>query len=91
MIPFYVVDNGIKWRAMPADFPPWDRVYAFLRRWRERGLIAELHDRLRGKVREYASGCPPRPSSQAGTGNASRTSPHSASAMSVPYARTRSG
>ncbi|MET8537805.1 IS5 family transposase [Streptomyces sp. NPDC005065] len=49
---FYVVDNGIKWRAMPADFPPWDRVYAFLRRWRERGLIAELHDRLRGKVRE---------------------------------------
>ncbi|MEV6734524.1 transposase [Streptomyces sp. NPDC051364] len=27
---FYVTDNGIKWRAMPADFPPWDRVYAFL-------------------------------------------------------------
>ncbi|MCX4803215.1 MULTISPECIES: transposase [Streptomyces] len=25
----YLVDNGIKWRAMPADFPPWDRVYAF--------------------------------------------------------------
>ncbi|MET8957690.1 transposase [Streptomyces sp. NPDC004393] len=24
----YLVDNGIKWRAMPADFPPWDRVYA---------------------------------------------------------------
>ncbi|MEU9125733.1 transposase [Streptomyces sp. NPDC048506] len=21
----YLVDNGIKWRAMPADFPPWDR------------------------------------------------------------------
>jgi transposase len=19
---FYVVDNGIKWRALPADFPP---------------------------------------------------------------------
>ncbi|WP_345035163.1 transposase [Streptomyces sannanensis] len=25
----YLVDNGIKWRSMPADFPPWDRVYAF--------------------------------------------------------------
>ncbi|WP_260146417.1 transposase [Streptomyces sp. 2132.2] len=25
----YLVDNGIKWRAMPADSPPWDRVYAF--------------------------------------------------------------
>ncbi|MYV39081.1 transposase [Streptomyces sp. SID1328] len=22
----YLLDNGIKWRAMPADFPPWDRV-----------------------------------------------------------------
>ncbi|MGW2597147.1 transposase [Streptomyces klenkii] len=30
----YLVDNGIKWRAMPADFPAWDRVYAFCRRWR---------------------------------------------------------
>jgi transposase len=51
---FYVLDNGIKWRAMPVDFPAWDRVYAFFRRWRETGLIAELHDRLRGKVREAA-------------------------------------
>ncbi|MFC4640600.1 transposase [Streptomyces mangrovi] len=24
-----LVDNGIKWRAMPVYFPPWDRVYAF--------------------------------------------------------------
>ncbi|MFJ4554461.1 transposase, partial [Streptomyces sp. NPDC088817] len=31
-------DNGIKWRAMPADFPPWDRVYAFFRRWRDHDL-----------------------------------------------------
>jgi transposase len=23
----YVVDNGIKWRALPADFPPWPTVY----------------------------------------------------------------
>ncbi|MFD3553427.1 transposase [Streptomyces goshikiensis] len=30
----YLVDNGTKWRAMPAGFPPWDRVYAFVRRWR---------------------------------------------------------
>ncbi|MCP3770141.1 transposase [Streptomyces sp. MAR25Y5] len=25
----YLVDNGIKWPAMPADSPPWPRVYAF--------------------------------------------------------------
>ena len=24
---FYLVDNGIKWRAMPHDFPPWSTVY----------------------------------------------------------------
>ncbi len=48
----YMVDNGIKWRAMPADLPPWDRVYAFFRRWRDNALIREFHDRLRQRVRE---------------------------------------
>lgn len=47
----YVVDNGIKWRSVPADFPAWDRVYAFFRRWRRQGLTVEFHDRLRGRVR----------------------------------------
>ncbi|CAM5649481.1 Transposase OS=Streptomyces griseomycini OX=66895 GN=FHS37_006798 PE=4 SV=1 [Streptomyces griseomycini] len=46
-----LVDNGIKWRAMSCDFPPWPRVYAFFARWRDLGLVAELHDRLRGAVR----------------------------------------
>ena len=50
----YLVGNGIKWRAMPGDFPAWDRVYAFVRRWGAKGLLAELHDRLRGLVREDA-------------------------------------
>ncbi|MEU0967489.1 IS5 family transposase [Streptomyces sp. NPDC005917] len=48
----YLVDNGIKWRSMPADFPAWDRVYAFFRRWHRQGLSVEFHDRLRGRVRE---------------------------------------
>ena len=47
----YLVDNGIKWRAMPSVFPPWPRVYAFFTRWRDTGLVAELHDRLREAVR----------------------------------------
>ncbi|MGW1666872.1 IS5 family transposase [Streptomyces microflavus] len=50
----YLVDNGVKWRAMPADFPPWDRVYAFFRRWRNQGLAGELHDRLRSRCRTEA-------------------------------------
>ncbi|MFI1652478.1 IS5 family transposase [Streptomyces avidinii] len=50
----YLADDGIKWRAMPADFPPWDRVYAFFRCWRDRGLVREFHHRVRGQVRERA-------------------------------------
>ncbi|MFJ3794636.1 IS5 family transposase [Kitasatospora sp. NPDC090091] len=51
----YLVAGGITWRSMPADFPAWDRVYAFFRRWRDKGLVAEFHDRLRDRVREAAS------------------------------------
>ncbi|MFD3823581.1 IS5 family transposase [Streptomyces sp. NPDC058625] len=51
----YLVAGGITWRAMPADFPAWDRVCAFFRRWRDKGLTAEFHDRLRERVRQ-ASG-----------------------------------
>ncbi|WP_369265154.1 IS5 family transposase [Streptomyces sp. R35] len=50
----YLVAGGIAWRAVPADFPAWDRVYAFFRRWRDTGLVAEFHDRLRDRVRRGA-------------------------------------
>lgn len=48
----YLVAGGFTGRALPTDFPGWGGVYAFFRRWREHGLITELHDRLCGKVRE---------------------------------------
>ncbi|WP_199882000.1 transposase [Streptomyces sp. CB03911] len=48
----YLVDNGTKCRAMPADFPPWDRAHAFFRRWRNHDLVREFHDRLRRLVRK---------------------------------------
>ncbi|WP_179199947.1 transposase [Streptomyces sp. NRRL B-24572] len=56
-----VRENGTKWRAIPVDFPPWDRVYAFFRRWRDHGLVREFRDRLRRRVREQA-GRDPEPS-----------------------------
>ncbi|PWJ05082.1 hypothetical protein DKG34_25135 [Streptomyces sp. NWU49] len=34
------------------DFPPFKRVHAFARRWQVQGLLTELHDRLRDRVRE---------------------------------------
>ena len=48
---FYVVKNGVEWRALPADFPPWPAVYAFFDRWSARGLPAGLVHRLRGALR----------------------------------------
>jgi transposase len=48
----YVADNGVKWANLPADFPPYRRVHAFTRRWQVTGLLAELHDRLRDRIRQ---------------------------------------
>jgi len=48
---FYVVKNGIEWRALPTDFPPWEAVYAFFERWHRRGLPEALVHRLREKLR----------------------------------------
>ncbi|MFD3941381.1 transposase [Streptomyces sp. NPDC058579] len=47
-----LVAGGISWRSMSAEFPHWARVHAIFRCWRENGLVAEFHDRLRGRVRE---------------------------------------
>jgi transposase len=47
----YVVRNGIEWRALPVDFPPWEAVYAFFQRWSQRGLPQQLVDRLRARLR----------------------------------------
>jgi len=49
----YVVKNGIEWRALPVDFPPWEAVYAFWERWNNRGLPLELIRRLRELLRQH--------------------------------------
>ena len=47
----YLIDNGIKWRALPADFPPWRTVYGYFTRWAADLTTMILTDRLRAKVR----------------------------------------
>lgn len=48
---FYVVDNGIKWRALPADFPPWSTVYKYFAGWAQAGVTQRVLDELRDRVR----------------------------------------
>lgn len=47
----YVAHNGISWRALPADFPPWQTVYGLFDRWKKAGVTAGIHDALRGRLR----------------------------------------
>jgi transposase len=47
----YVVDNGIKWRALPADFPPWPTVHKRFAAWERVGASQRILDALRDRVR----------------------------------------
>ena len=47
----YVVVQGVKWRDIPGDLPPWSTVYTYFRNWRNDGTWLLIHDRLRGWVR----------------------------------------
>ena len=47
----YVLRNGVTWRALPHDFPPWQTVYHYFRAWRLDGTWERIHDELRDAVR----------------------------------------
>lgn len=38
----YVTENGIKWRNLPHDFPPWQTVYSFFRRAKIKGIWEDI-------------------------------------------------
>lgn len=44
---FYVLVEGIQWRALPDDFPAWQTVYTYFRNWRKDGTWVQIHDQLR--------------------------------------------
>jgi putative transposase len=58
---FYVLKSGCPWRLLPRDFPPWETVYWWFRRWRIDGTFEHLNAELREMVRAR-SGRNPLPS-----------------------------
>jgi transposase len=56
----YLVKEGIQWRAMPCDFPPWPTISDILGRWQEEGATEMMHDELRRQCR-IAAGRKPEP------------------------------
>lgn len=47
----YVVKTGCQWRLLPNDFPKWQLVYYYFRKWIELEEFDELLEKLRGRVR----------------------------------------
>ncbi|MFM6624033.1 MAG: IS5 family transposase [Dolichospermum sp.] len=55
---FYVLLEGVRWRSLPGDFPPWQTVYTYFRNWRKDGTWLQIHDSLRECTRIEAERYP---------------------------------
>lgn len=42
----YFLRAGCAWRLLPHDFPPWQTVYYYLRRWEREGVWSKIHHTL---------------------------------------------
>lgn len=56
----YVLRTGCQWRYLPREYPPWQTVYWYFRRWQHDGSWARINDALRRQVR-VAAGRHPEP------------------------------
>ncbi|MFF7601536.1 transposase [Streptomyces mirabilis] len=52
-------DNGIEWRAMPADYPPWRTIYGFARRWAAAGIVSIALSGTMRLMQPLSAPCPP--------------------------------
>jgi putative transposase len=58
---FYRTRSGCQWRMLPSDFPPWNHVWYYYRKWRNDGTLERINTLLRRDVRVKA-GREPEPS-----------------------------
>lgn len=49
---WYIVVTGCQWRMLPHEYPAWQSVYTYFRRFRDDGTWQRLHNTLRAHVRE---------------------------------------
>jgi putative transposase len=57
----YIVRAGCAWRLLPHDFPPWQTVYYYFRRWKKDGTWENIHNILFAETRVH-EGRDPEPS-----------------------------
>jgi putative transposase len=58
---FYRTRTGCQWRMLPKDFPTWNHIWYYYRKWRNDGTLARINTLLRRAVRAQA-GRDPEPS-----------------------------
>ena len=47
----YVIKTGCQWRFLPKDYPPWESVYSFYRRAKDKGIWEKMINGLVEKAR----------------------------------------
>jgi len=50
----YLLRTGCAWRMLPKDFPPKSTVYDYFRLWKQTGVLQQIHDTFRERVRVQA-------------------------------------
>ena len=48
----YVTKTGCQWRLLPEQYPPWQTVYWYFRKWTMDGTIEVAHQEIRKAVRK---------------------------------------
>jgi putative transposase len=70
---FYVVRSGCPWRLLPRDFPPWETVYWWFRRWRIDPTFERLNAALREVFKRARLGRDPLPSAGIADSHSTKT------------------
>jgi len=45
----YVVENGCKWRALPAHFGNWHTIYVRTNRWAKHGVLSRVFEEIQSQ------------------------------------------
>ena len=51
---FYLLKTGCQWRMLPGCFPQWELVYYYFTKWKNFGIIEQINELIRNKIRKKA-------------------------------------
>jgi transposase len=51
---FNLLKTGYQWRILPCCFPKWEFVYYYVTKWKNTGIIEQIHELLHDIIRKIA-------------------------------------